>query len=200
MANLAATIPRVGGTRMITLYGSRQTEITLMDAIAACQTCFSEAVGLFYSPEWCLLGNVCGTQIKGSDGADLSLSRVFEARLFNVDYELRWLNQRSNQGTAVLLSEHEDTSFLQQPLDGLPAIATHEQTYLLWGEGYRADLPAGWSRLATARLGKLDLPISGVNQSQQRVKLIAKEYFHCLDDLYGNVIVAEERLMSLQKV
>jgi hypothetical protein len=39
-----------------------------------------------------------------------------------------------------------------------------------------------------------------VNQSQQRVKLIAKEYFHCLDDLYGNVIVAEERLMSLQKV
>jgi CRISPR-associated protein (TIGR03984 family) len=184
---------------MITLYGRRQEEITLVDVIADCQQCFGDAVGLFYSPESCSLSRVEGSNVTDSSGQVVRLDRVFEARIFNADYELRWLNQTGGQGTAVLLSEQAITDYLTEAVD-LEAIDTQEQTYLLWGEGYSANLQPSWSRLATSRLGKLDVPIAGVSKPKQRIKLTAKEYFHCMDELYGNVIVAEERLTGLQKV
>jgi len=123
----------------------------------------------------------------------------FEARIFNSNYELRWLNQSNGEGIAVLLSEQGIESYFKKSVD-LDAIKAQEQAYFLWGEGYKAILKPGWSRLTTARLGKLDIPVGGVNQSKQRVKLITKEYFQCLAELHGNVIVAEERLMDLQLV
>jgi CRISPR-associated protein (TIGR03984 family) len=185
---------------MTTLHGLRQEEITLVDAISACQPCFGNAVGLFYSPERCFLTQIQATNITGSSGETINLDRVFEARIFNADYELRWLNQTGGQGTAVLLSEQAIANYLAKSVDHLEAIDTQDQTYLLWGEGYSANLASGWSRLATSRLGKLDVPISGVNQSKQRIKLTAREYFRRMDELYGNVILAEERLTGLQKV
>ncbi len=181
---------------MITLYGRRQEKMTLAAAIAACEPCFDDAIGLFYSPESCVLSQIQATAVTGSDGQPTHLDRVFEARIFNADYELRWLNQHSGEGIAVLLSEHPIETYLTDMVDDLPAIDTQEQIYLLWGEGYRASLVNGWSRLATSRLGKLDVPIAGASQQGQRIKLKAKEYFQVLDDLYGNVIVAEERLMG----
>jgi CRISPR-associated protein (TIGR03984 family) len=185
---------------MITLYGRRQTGITLADAIVACQQYFNDAVGLLYSPESCLLAKVEGIEIKDSSGTALNLGRVFEARIFNPNYELRWLNRQSGQGTAVLLSEQKMTGNLTERIDDLQAIDTQEQTYLLWGEGYSANVQPGWSQLATSRLGKLDVPFPGVNQSKQRIKLITKEYFRCMDELYSNVIVAEERLICFDKL
>lgn len=185
---------------MTTLYGRRQEEITLVDAIADCQQCFGDAVGLFYSPESCSLSRVEGSNVTDSSGQVVRLDRVFEARIFNTDYELRWLNQKGGEGIAVLLSEHSIENYLTEKVDDLQAIDTQEQTYLLWGEGYSANLQPSWSRLATSRLGKLDVPIAGVNQSKQRIKLTAREYFRRMDELYGNVIVAEERLTGLQKV
>ncbi len=184
-----------------TLYGRSQKNITLAAAIAACAPCFGEAVALFYSPERCLLGKVASASVTDSSNAAVNLDRVFEARIFNTDYELRWLNQHSGEGTAVLLSERAIASYLTEPLGDLVAIDTQTHTYLLWGEGLSApSLQTGWSRLATSRLGKLDVPIAGVSQSQQRIKLTATEYFQRMDELYGNVRVAEERLTGLQKV
>jgi CRISPR-associated protein (TIGR03984 family) len=184
---------------MTTLYGRRQEKITLDAAIAACQQCFKEAVGLFYSPERCFLSQVKGTAVTDSSGQPSKLNRVFEARIFNANYELRWLNQTGGEGIAVLLSEHPIENYLIEKVD-VQAIETQEQTYLLWGEGLVANnLTSGWSRLATSRLGKLDVPIAGVSQSKQRIKLTAKEYFRRMDELYGNVIVAEERLTGLQR-
>jgi CRISPR-associated protein (TIGR03984 family) len=185
---------------MTILYGQRQENITLDAAIAVCQQCLSAAVGLFYSPESCFLSQIEGVMVKDSNGQTVNLDRVFEARIFNADYELRWLNNTGGLGTAVLLSEKSITNHLEKSVAELEAIDTQVQTYLLWGEGYSANLQPGWSRLATSRLGKLDVPISGVNEPKQRIKLTAKEYFQVLDHLYGNVIVAEERLMGLQKV
>ncbi|EKV02768.1 CRISPR-associated protein, TIGR03984 family [Leptolyngbya sp. PCC 7375] len=185
---------------MTTLYGLRQEEMTLSDAIIACQSCFSDGIGLFYSPERCFLSQIRGCDVTDSKGNSVSLDRVFEARIFNSDYELRWLNQKGGKGIAVLLSEQEIADYLAEAIDLLTAIETQDHTYLLWGEGYSANLQPGWSRLATSRLGKLDVPISGINQSKQRIKLTAREYFQALDDLYGNAIVAEERLTGLQKV
>jgi CRISPR-associated protein (TIGR03984 family) len=185
---------------MITLHGRRQKEITLGQAIAVYQQCCSEAVGLFYSPESCCLGKVTRADVEDSEGNTVKLDRVFEARIFNAHYELRWLNQEGGEGIAVLLSEQKITDYLADSIDPLQAIDTQDQTYLLWGEGYSANLQEGWSRLATSRLGKLDVPIAGVKQSKQRIKLTAREYFQRMDELYGNVIVAEERLTGLQKV
>lgn len=156
-------------------------------------------MGLLYSPESCLLCQIKGTHVTGSDGKALHLDRVFEAHIFNSHHELRWLNQQGGKGTAVLLSEQEIKNCLTDEIESLQAIDIQDQTYLLWGEGYSASLQPGWSRLATSRLGKLDVPIAGMNQSKQRIKLIAREYFRQMDELYGNVIVAEERLIGLQK-
>lgn len=190
---------------MITLHGRRQEEIQLVDAIAACQPCFGEAMGLFYSPERCFLSQIKGIAVTDSNGQLSKLDRVFEARIFNANYELRWLNQTGGAGIAVLISEHPIEDYLTEQVDDLQAIDTQAQTYLLWGEGYSEKLPenwdrSNWSRLATSRLGKLDVPIAGVSKSKQRIKLTAKEYFRGMDELYGNVIVAEERLIGLQKV
>lgn len=185
---------------MTILYGQRQEDITLTEAIAACQDCFSDAVGLFYSPESCFLGQVQGITVTDSSRQPINLNRVFETRIFNADYELRWLNQQGGQGIAVLLSEKTSEKYLTEAVENLQAIDTLEQTYLLWGESYNTSLEEGWSRLATSRLGNLDVPIAGVNKQGQRIKLTAKEYFRQMDELYGNVIVAEERLTGLQKV
>jgi CRISPR-associated protein (TIGR03984 family) len=183
---------------MTILYGRSQQEMTLQEAIAACHPCFASAVGLFYSPEACGLARVTGSRVTDSEDREMLLNAVFEARIFNADYELRWLNQRGGQGTAVLLSERAIADYLTDPIEELDAIATQDQTYLLWGEGLSAELAAGWSRLATSRLGKLDVPIGGVSQQGQRVQLKAIEYFQRLDHLYGNVVVAEERLTGLK--
>jgi CRISPR-associated protein (TIGR03984 family) len=185
---------------MITLHGRRAENIMLFEAIADCQPCFGDAVGLFYSPESCFLSQIQEAEVKDSSGQSVRLDRIFEARIFNANYELRWLNQQGGKGIAVLLSEQEITNYLTEEIENLQAIDTQEQTYLLWGEGYSANLQPGWSRLATSRLGKLDVPIAGANRQGQRIKLKAKEYFQVLDDLYSNVIVAEERLMGLQLV
>jgi CRISPR-associated protein (TIGR03984 family) len=183
-----------------TLQGRSQSNLTLMEAIANCQACFSEATGLFYSPEACFLATVRGTSVVDAQGAEVNLGRVFEARIFNVEYELRWLNEFGGHGTAVLLSEQDIAPCLADELPVLEAIDTQDQQYLLWGEGYRANLQPGWSRLATSRLGKLDVPIAGVNHSKQRVQLVVKEYFRRMDELYGNVMMAEERLCQLQQL
>ncbi len=186
---------------MTTLQGRSQKEISLVDAIESCKDCFGTAVGLFYSPESCSLLQVMGTEVRDSRNSIVNLDRVFEARVFNEHYELRWLNDRGGQGTAVLLSEQSIASYLETDIPAITPIETQKQTYLLWGEGFPAkNLEAGWSRLATSRLGKLDVPIAGVTQQGQRVRLKAIEYFQCLDELYGNVVVAEERLTGFQVV
>jgi CRISPR-associated protein (TIGR03984 family) len=186
-----------------TLHARSQNDMKLVDAIELCQGCFGEAVGLFYSPESCFLGKIAQTSVTDSSGTSVDLDRFFEARIFNAHYELRWLNERGGKGMAVLLSEENINSYLAGPVDpeesiDIEAIDTEEQTYLLWGEGVSSN--NGWSRLATSRLGKLDVPIGGVSKPKQRVKLIAKEYFRCMGELYGNVVVAEERLIGFKPV
>jgi CRISPR-associated protein (TIGR03984 family) len=209
MASLAQGTTKAGGRIMTkaalapaTLHARSQNDMKLVDAIVTCQECFSDGVGLFYSPESCFLGKVVKAGITDSNGKPINLDRVFEARIFNADYELRWLNDRGGKGTAVLLSEKEIKTYLADFVESVKAIDTEQQTYLLWGEGFSSSQPLqkDWSRLATSRLGKLDVPIEGVNQQKQRVKLIAKEYFQCMDELYGNVVVAEERLIGFQKI
>jgi CRISPR-associated protein (TIGR03984 family) len=123
---------------------------------------------------------------------------VFEARLFNENCELRWLNRLAGEGDAALISKVE-----QQSLTGLEAMAPKacerlSQQYLLWGEKARSQPKAeSWRRLADARIGKLDIPLAEDFAQEQRVYLKTCEYLAVVDD-YGNVAVVEERLVKLE--
>lgn len=185
---------------MITLHARTSHSISLEDTLNAVKTQFEKdtTVGLFYTPRWCRFGQVHPDGSVTSPGGVMQLDEVFEARVFNEKVELRWLNEVDEPdglGTAVLLSEEDIGKYLKSNVEQLEAIATHPQTYLLWGEGTTTVPRNGWSRLSTARIGKLDIPLADVTQG--RVLLHSLEYWGEVDK-YGNVAVVEERLTGLK--
>ncbi|MFM7368904.1 MAG: CRISPR-associated protein Csx19, partial [Sphaerospermopsis kisseleviana] len=70
------------------------------------------------------------------------------------------------------------------------------QQYILWGEGIENKSNLGWGKLATARIGYIDVPVQGLTVNK-RVYLNAVEYLQA-DEEYGNVSVVEERLTGLK--
>lgn len=185
---------------MITLYARTSHSISLEDTLKVVKTQFEKdtTVGLFYTPRWCRFGQVHSDGSVTTPGGVMQLDEVFEARVFNEKVELRWLNEVDEPdglGTAVLLSEEDMGQYLDKGINDLPFITTCPQTYLLWGEGTTTVPRTGWSRLATARIGKLDIPLANVTEG--RVLLHSLEYWGEVDK-YGNVAVVEERLTGLK--
>ncbi len=140
-----------------TLFVHRRERLPLRAAVGMFAKVASAqpGVALLYSPQWCrfaLLGP--DRQPTDAAGRAVDLSPVFEARLFNEDAELRWLNDpRGEQWHRTVILAHVD---LAQKLgegwskDPHDIIDTLDQTYLLWGEGTGSELADGWSELATA--------------------------------------------------
>ena len=188
-------------TQETTLYRYRADgQMSLIDAIAACQKALEGAIALLYSPQSCTLARLApdGTLRDAGDRA-IDLTDVFEARLFNAVCELRWLNRLAGVGDAALIAETA-----QQSLNGFAATAPQAceplpQQYLLWGERAKRTKAEGasWQRLADARIGKLDIPLTQGFAQDQRVYLKTREYLDAVDD-YGNVAVIEERLVKLE--
>lgn len=194
-------------TTQTSLYSYRAEELTLKDAIAACQKQIEGAIALLYSPQSCQLAKLMpnGTLQDSCDRAiDLTNNLdVFEARIFNPTCELRWLNRMNGTGEVVLISEAEQT------IKDFPALAPIsceliEQKYLLWGEKAKNPAISGWQRLAEARIGKLDIPLDQQLKANDRVYLKTHEYlapdYQYLDPdkSYGNFAVIEERLIKLE--
>jgi CRISPR-associated protein (TIGR03984 family) len=178
------------------LHWSSQDSIKLKEAIQ--EPNLKNAIGLFYSPNWCKFGIIKEGIVKNLNET-LNLDSVFEARIFNEECELRWLNFSGGLGKAVLLSENpEKANSFRDKNETLNYLEKLEQTYLLWGEGTDKEIDAGWSKLATARIGKLDVPIEGITRTQG-VQLVSKEYLGEIDK-FGNVAVVEERLIKLQSI
>lgn len=189
---------------MTTLYGRASKEnISLEAALNQCAVLLKDSVALVYAPSFCKFAKFENGGLSLVD--DSSLSTVFEARVFNQNVELRWLNLSNGLGRAVLISDLELKSVFNDEVDvSLTQILdTIPQQYLLWGKGMvrSSSLPQGWSRLATARIRALDVPITGI-QPKQQVKLIAREYIGFCEgeagEKYGNVSVLEERLLGLE--
>jgi CRISPR-associated protein (TIGR03984 family) len=181
----------------MTLYGRSSSFIPLADALQACAQPLRGAVALLYSPVACQFTKLLASgQLVDSDGSCIDLSAVFEARVFNQDYELRWLNESNGQGPAVLLSENSIPDYLETDLEPLHALSTHPQEYLIWGKSTDCSASADWSILSTARIGKLPVPIGGIAE-EQRAYLQACEYLSTVDK-YNNVAVVEERLIGLE--
>lgn len=187
-------------TTQTNLYSYRAEKLTLKDAIATCQQQLKGAIALLYSPQSCQLAKLMpdGT-LHGSDNHPLDLTKtcgIFEARIFNPTCELRWLNRMSGAGDAVLISEVAQTVESFSALDPIPCESL-KQKYLLWGQEAKNSAISGWQRLAEARIGKLDIPISQKLQKNQRFHLSTREYLASTDK-YGNFAVIEERLMKLE--
>jgi CRISPR-associated protein (TIGR03984 family) len=201
---------------MTILYGRASENITLLQALEQCQNVLAKAIALLYTPTHCLFAQVSSAAnqtvaLLNANGQAIALTDIFEARVFNPTAELRWLNDRNGSGRAVLLSEDNaisaylETTVAEVPdleLAGLPKqslLITLDQTYILWGQGTQKQpdtLRTGWSRLASARIGKLDVPLANVKHLQY-VKLKVREYLQTVDE-HGNVAVVEERLVALE--
>ena len=96
------------------------------------------------------------------------------------------------KGSASIISDSEITNLADKKdikAEGMPI------EYLLWGEGTGEQMPKEWSKLATASIGSLDVPVAGVRDGS-RVKITGIEYLIEYED--GNVAVSEERLTGME--
>jgi CRISPR-associated protein (TIGR03984 family) len=183
----------------ITLHHASLDSVTLLEALEQYKKCFELAVGIFYSPTKCHFGQVRGQTVANEEGKVAKLIGVFEARIFNDNAELRWLQQSAGLGKAVLLFESNNVTqaYVQKDSDTLQAIHSIPQEYILWGQGNARSAFNGWSYLSEARIGQIAVPISNIG-TKERVALQVKEYLQECDD-QGNVAVVEERLIGLVK-
>ncbi len=205
----------------VTLYGRARNDLTLQEALEAAWPMFEgqQAIALLYSPRICIFARLEGKDLRDHKGRQVNLAEIFEARIFNRDAELRWLNQSGGKGRAVLLTQPELPSACKANLPedvSFVALKTLDQTYLLWGEGTTIKSENGWSLLTTARIGRLEVPLNGV-RANKRVHLHALEYLAEVDAegkiidagselvreeekllRHGNVAVVEERLLYLE--
>jgi CRISPR-associated protein (TIGR03984 family) len=170
--------------------------MSLAAAVAQLPDQAAGAVALVYSALRCGFARLDGTTLVDSK-SNLIGGDAFEARVFNGDLELRWLQSRFDGGVrcgrAVLL--HETPALGGEPRSDI--IHTLERQYVLWGQADppAASLAPGWSSLSTARIGALAVPLANIPQSR-RVILRAREYM-AQEHGHGNAYIADERLLCL---
>ena len=198
---------------LVTLHGRANKDLNLAEALEASLPALNgrETIALLYSPGECALARLKDDKLLDCRDKPVVLSSFFEARIFNEETELRWLNDKAGRGRAVLLSELPIPQVCQTQLTenvSLTNLNPLPQTYLLWGEGVKnqskTGLATGWSRLTTARIGALNVPVEITDaletedeSKKPRVLLRVREYIAECDD-YGNVAVVEERLLKLE--
>lgn len=200
---------------LITLNGGASNDLSLAEALEAALPVLEdqETVALLYSPGACSLARLKNKHLFDCQGNPVALDEFYEARIFNEEAELRWLNESTGRGRGVLLSESTIPEPCQKQFNeeaSLKAVEPWPQTYLLWGEGVRRQantgLVKGWSRLTTARIGRLDVPVNDLTDAvvtedkskMPRVFLHVREYLQVCDE-HGNVAVVEERLLKLKE-
>ncbi len=184
------------------LYRRTRDGLAVTDAITAWQALEqSEAWAIWYAPGRAGMGRLAGGDAEWltSSGQPHTPSDAFELRIFNEAAELRWTGPAGGLGRAAVLSHDEDLiSRLSDssPLRPLEYTDTLPQRYLLWGQGTDAPPAAdGWSALAEARLGRMEVPVAGLGLGR-RAEILACEYL-VEDEQHGNVTVGEERLLKI---
>lgn len=183
-----------------TLYSYVTSDVSLSEAIQEYKEQLKNAIALLYSPESCQFakldpsGNLTDSKGK-SINLDYQENYIFEARIFNPDCELRWLNKANGGGCAVLISEQKLSNLSDCQEESF--LATIGQQYLLWQKKTKTYPSEGWVRLSTARIGSLDVPLNQSITEDQRVYLKTIEYLNEVDK-FGNVAIIEERLIKLE--
>ena len=156
----------------------------------------TDAVGFTFTPDAFSFIGLDGSGRATAPRGTASLHGAYEARVFHERAELRWLRDpRHDSGhTTVVLTDGSCAVDLPPLPFDIPLVGLLEQTYVLWGEAGDEKQVAGWTRLTTARIGPLDVPITGVRENE-RVAIRSVEYLGQL--AHGNVAVVEERLCGL---
>src|SRR5260221_8555551 len=102
---------------MTELYRRELGETSLAEAVAALSDKATEAIALVYSARRCCFARLDAAALTDA-GWDQLVGDVFEARVFNNAFDLRWLQSRFDlgvrRGHAVLL--HETPAFGGEPL------------------------------------------------------------------------------------
>jgi CRISPR-associated protein (TIGR03984 family) len=128
------------------------------------------------------------------------LGAVFEVMLFGAHYEARWERESGLKGRLSICSDSEaGENRAKARLDKLVAPAERpaslrDHCYLLWGEAAKKQPYPGRTKLTSARIGALWVPI---DRSGERIVLTAREYFETKE--FGNVVFAGERLTGLRE-
>lgn len=127
------------------------------------------------------------------------LESFYEARVFSGLGELRWRSDPDWGPVCAMLSKDENVLKLDGELERLETCGQQTLNYLIWGEGTgpQEGWPRGWSALTSRRVGRLAIPVLGLERGQ-RAMLKAEEHFRA-DEETGNVYVAEELLLGIEK-
>jgi CRISPR-associated protein (TIGR03984 family) len=167
--------------------------VTALDEAAAALE--SEAVAILTGRFGATIATAIGGRLQHVP--DQIVIDTYAARVFNARAELRWRSLSGARSDAVLVTVTDDCV----PPATWPALtevtgAPFSVRYLLWGQA--TEPPAdrsGWTRLAEARIGTIDVPI--VAKVGDRVQLVATEV-HVGPDEDGNVAVADELLVGIE--
>ena len=191
-----------------TLFCYGHDNLTLKQALQDCGSLLQGGVALLYSIQSCQFAKVSpDNSILDNQNRVIPLDNfnqqyIFEARIFNSQYELRWLNLNNGLGRSAIIFEKTE---LEQKMPqnwqnspNLPYLESLPQQYLLWGQKTDAAANAGWQKLSSARIGTLTIPLEKDIQPNQRVYLQTREYLGEIDCDNGNVAVIEERLIKLE--
>jgi CRISPR-associated protein (TIGR03984 family) len=178
---------------MTTLQARAADGLTLGQAIQ--RAGFTAATAMLSTPTRHWLAAMVGGVVTDRSGT-ADLGSVYEARIFDGDRELRWLNESAGQGRAALLAE--DGAALPAgfgaPLPAVPTLAVLDQRYLLWGQ-VEGSSERGWTTLYSPRIGPLDVPHPA--EPGARLRLVVREYI-AAEERHGNAYVADERLIRLE--
>lgn len=161
--------------------------------------CERKSIAILYSQKSCQIATFKEGNLQDDLGNTVSLEPVFEARVFNMISELRWVNDPSptrNHRTTILTEQNFSNELEKFACLSTLVLDTIDQKYLVWGEGTGKKANDGWSELATARIGSLIIPLNDVGNNQ-RVSLNSREYL--VETFHGNVIVFDERLIKLEE-
>lgn len=161
----------------------------LEEAIKEFITSFGENLpeqnfAILYAPEKCFLGLADKDgNVEVKDNVDkFNIEKVYEARVFNTEKELRYLEGKP----AVILSDAD----LRKESGFVDVI---KQKYLLWGQS-TGNSKNGWTEFAEARIGAFFVPVANVAK-EGYAQFSAIEYLKEFTD--GNVAVFEERLTGI---
>jgi len=182
-----------------TLHTFCKDGVSLADALNAWKQQLANAMGLIYSAKKCLV--LALDDVINASALRAKMERPpFEARVFNKDYELRWVataesfdaNGDANMGTAVVLSEESDAvvGWMDASQD---YIQRKDADYILWGKVHNDNAVTFFDH----RMDKLHIPAAafGTKPSGDREygTIKACEYL-AVDDEDGNCAVVAERL------
>lgn len=193
------------------LYTYSIDSISLSQSLQNSKNYLIDAIAVLYSPEECIFARFDNNELKRfnhkshKEEVICTDKFIFEARIFNENCELRWLNKSNGKGRAVILldSQAESISPVWNINSPTEYITQLPQKYLLWGEktldknnNFNLD---HWKTLSSARIGTFSIPLKQELSINQRVYLKTCEYFQKIDD-HGNVSVIEERLSELTTI